>query len=57
MRLIGAWFFWAIGDLLSRLPRYPYTLYSATMLLSSDIQGAQQGKYWPWTDAERPPKT
>lgn len=49
MRWALAWVFFAAGDLVSRLPAYPYWLYSWLMLRSSDIQGDGSG---PWIDVD-----
>lgn len=49
LQWLATWLCWGLGDLLSRLPRYPYRLYNWLMVTSNDIQGSRiSGKWWPW---------
>lgn len=51
-RWLGAWLFFGMGDLLSRLPHYPYRPYNWLMTKSVECQGMYGFKRWPWRESD-----
>jgi hypothetical protein len=55
-RWLGAWFFWAIGDIVSRLELDSFTwgfnLYQWSMSASVKCQGLYGFKKWPWSEPQ-----
>jgi hypothetical protein len=48
-RLAMSWALYGLGHAVSRLPRYPYTLYNRLMIWSSDLQTGERG---PWRNVQ-----
>jgi hypothetical protein len=48
LRIALAWVLYGLGDAVSRMPRYPYSVYRWLMLTSCDLQGPS-GR-GPWSE-------